>query len=975
LQSGKITNLLCNLATLQLYHIYLTIMSAPCLVVCYNAQEHLSYELKMTKKKTTSTTGSKKKATTRKKKVTARTKTTRGGTGSKRKPASRSSTRKKTTRSPRKKTTRKKPSFSLNLPQKALISGLAILILTAIFVLSLISPNQGQLTSALASLIWQAFGWGGVMVPIITAVVGVYLILWGMENPPKIPVYRMLGFTLFFIAFAVFASIGQILRENALNDFWAVAESETGGGYFGGIVGYALTEAVGTPGTILILVVVAAIGVILLFGVTRTDMGNFLQALMAFNLRNETEDEFASRDIPINTGRNRSGSLRRSTSPDPSQLPLPEPETATSTSSAKQADTEKPEQKPEPKRKRGRRGRKQKEETPPAQQPTVQTPVFVGGMSAQTRNWKVPALTEMLAQGNDQDTSDAMIREQVEIIEHTLESFGAPATVVEINQGPTITQFGVEPNYLEMRSGKRTKVKVGKIASLGDDLALALQARSIRIQAPVPGKGYVGIEVPNTAKALVSLRDVMESDNFQKIAKKSSLAIGLGQDVAGNPISADLTTMPHLLIAGTTGAGKSVCVNSIIACLLLQNTPDDLKLVMVDPKRVELTGYNGIPHLAAPVVVDMDRVIGTLQWAMREMDSRYKMFADMGARNITDYNKKIRRRKDVPKMAHIIIIIDELADLMMLSPEDTERGVTRLAQMARATGIHMIIATQRPSVDVVTGLIKANFPARIAFAVASSTDSRVILDSTGAERLLGQGDMLFQSPDAAAPARLQGCFVSDEELSKLIAYWQRARRFSTISMEEAAIPKVDTSTLPPPSRAQAPPPETSASSSSANGKSTPASKPAAKKPLATAPLPISEEPIEGEIVGPEPDMPTQAIPVDPPPPETTTTQRPLTTRPLLEELQAIEEENKRKQQFEDELMPDAIAMVRQLNKASTSLLQRRFRIGYTRAARMIDAMEDMGIIGPPTGTSKAREVLPWQDDSGEPESEIVEEGE
>ncbi|MBE2224617.1 MAG: DNA translocase FtsK, partial [Anaerolineae bacterium] len=792
-------------------------------------------------------------------------------------------------------------------------------------------------------------------------------------------------------------------------DFWAVAESETGGGYFGGMIGYILTEAVGTPGAILVLVVIAAIGTILLFGLTRTDLGNFLKALTTFGVHEETADDPPiARDIPINTGRTKGGALRRS-SPDPAQLPLPDPAQAAAANAAQAAAASavpitqsKPVPKPEVTPKRGRRGRAAQEETPPALQPVTETPVFIGGMNAQMRSWTVPTLADMLECGNDQDTSDATIREQVEIIEHTLESFGAPATVVEINQGPTITQFGVEPNYLEMRSGKRTKVKVGKIAGLADDMALALQARSIRIQAPVPGKGFVGIEVPNTAKALVSLRDVMESESFQKIAKKSPLAIGLGQDVAGNPVSANLASMPHVLIAGTTGAGKSVCVNGIIACLLLQNTPDDLKLVMVDPKRVELTGYNGIPHLAAPVVVDMERVIGTLQWAMREMDNRYKMFAEIGARNISDYNKKIRRQKNVQKMPYIVIIIDELADLMMLSPEDTERGITRLAQMARATGIHMIIATQRPSVDVVTGLIKANFPARIAFAVASSTDSRVILDSTGAERLLGQGDMLFQSPDAAAPARLQGCFVSDEELSKLIAYWQQARRFSMISAEEAAIPKVvPATTLPPNSRTPyVPPPATSSTSTSStstssvagsstgsvvgssadsmqtstNGKVSP---PFTKKPLATAPIPILDEPIDeelldGEVIEPEDDLPTQLMP-DPifPPPADPTPQK---QRPLLEELAAIEEENKRKELFEDELMPEAIAMVRQLNKASTSLLQRRFRIGYTRAARMIDAMEEMNIIGPPTGTSKAREVLPWQDDGGF-ETEIVDEGE
>ena len=398
-------------------------------------------------------------------------------------------------------------------------------------------------------------------------------------------------------------------------------------------------------------------------------------------------------------------------------------------------------------------------------------------------NWQLPVLAEVLESGSDQEISHDSIREQVEVIEHTLESFGAPAVVVDINQGPTVTQFGVEPQFLEMRGGKRTKVKVGKIAGLADDLALALAAHSVRVQAPVPGKGYVGIEVPNTATALVSLRDLMESSDFQQ-DQIVHVRIGLGQNVAGQPICTDLSKMPHLLVAGTTGSGKSVCVNAIIACLLLENTPEELKFVMVDPKRVELTGYNGIPHLVAPVVVEMDRVIGVLQWAIREMENRYKRFAEIGARNIVEYNKKMGRKKR-NKLPYIVIVIDELADLMMLSPEETERGISRLAQMARATGMHMIIATQRPSVDVVTGLIKANFPARIAFAVASSTDSRVILDSTGAERLLGKGDMLFQSPDAAAPVRLQGCYVSEDELDRLIDYWKTARRFNLITADEA----------------------------------------------------------------------------------------------------------------------------------------------------------------------------------------------
>jgi S-DNA-T family DNA segregation ATPase FtsK/SpoIIIE len=380
-------------------------------------------------------------------------------------------------------------------------------------------------------------------------------------------------------------------------------------------------------------------------------------------------------------------------------------------------------------------------------------------------------VNEILDPGTQGKADETFNRERARLIEETLGVFGAPARVVEIHRGPTITQFGVEPEFLETRGGRRTKVKVGKIASLADDLALALAASTIRIEAPVPGKGYVGIEVPNQEVSLVALRDVMAAEPFQRI--DSRLRLGLGKDVSGNAVAADLRAMPHLLIAGTTGSGKSVCVNAIISALLLQNTPDDMKLVMVDPKRVELTYYNGIPHLLAPVVVELERVVPALQWVSREMDQRYHRFAKEGVRNIDDYNQRMSHTGLKP-MHTIVVVIDELADLMIMAPDETERVVTRLAQLARATGIHLVIATQRPSVDVVTGLIKANFPARIAFAVASSVDSRVILDQPGAERLLGRGDMLFQSPDASAPVRLQGSYVAEGELARLIRYWKNA---------------------------------------------------------------------------------------------------------------------------------------------------------------------------------------------------------
>jgi S-DNA-T family DNA segregation ATPase FtsK/SpoIIIE len=404
---------------------------------------------------------------------------------------------------------------------------------------------------------------------------------------------------------------------------------------------------------------------------------------------------------------------------------------------------------------------------------------------------------------------------------------------------------------------------------LADDLALVLAAPRIRIQAPVPGRNYVGIEVPNDEMALVALRDIMEGETFQR--NKKPLSLALGKDVSGHPANADLTTMPHLLIAGTTGSGKSVCVNSILTCMLINNSPDDLRLILVDPKRVELTGYNGIPHLLAPVVVEMERVVGALQWMLREMDKRYHEFAQAGARNIQDYNAHMKSQGG-KKIPYLVVVIDELADLMLMAPDETERTITRLAQLARATGIHMILATQRPSVDVVTGLIKANFPARIAFAVASNTDSRVILDQPGAERLLGRGDMLYQAPDAPSPSRLQGVFVSDSEIHRLVEFW----------------------------RAQNP-----------HG------------------MPITS------------GGPVDAVPSG----------VPLKQVPMFEDMSPEEQG--------DPLMKEAIDLVRREGRASVSMLQRRLRIGYTRAARLVDEMEEKKIVGQPQDATGVRPVLDY----------------
>ncbi len=378
-------------------------------------------------------------------------------------------------------------------------------------------------------------------------------------------------------------------------------------------------------------------------------------------------------------------------------------------------------------------------------------------------------------------------------IEEALASYGVEGKVAQIHVGPAVTQFGVEPGwirkYREVRErdkdGKplldkdgnprahqeeqsRTRVKVERIAGLANNLALALSAPSVRIEAPVPGKNIVGIEVPNAVPSLVTLRSVIETTAFQRLRPKTKLALALGKGVSGDPVVADLTKMPHLLIAGATGSGKSVCINSIICGILMHASPDDVRFLMIDPKRVELVPYNAIPHLLAPVIVDADKVVGTLNWVIKEMDGRYRKFAAVGVRNIEGYNKSAKAAEQLPFW---VLIIDELADLMMVAPYEVERGICRLAQLARATGIHLIVATQRPSVDVVTGLIKANFPTRISFAVTSHVDSRTILDASGAEKLLGRGDMLFMATDAAKPKRVQGTYLSDAEVEPLVEFW------------------------------------------------------------------------------------------------------------------------------------------------------------------------------------------------------------
>lgn len=381
---------------------------------------------------------------------------------------------------------------------------------------------------------------------------------------------------------------------------------------------------------------------------------------------------------------------------------------------------------------------------------------LVSNVKGEDTIWKYPPST-ILADDQMGKADRGDINGNAAIIEKTLESFGVTARVVEVNLGPAVTQYAIEVAL---------GTKLSKITGLERDLALALSAPTgaIRIEAPIPGRNLVGIELPNRAPEFVPLKRILESDEMH--AKKSKLAVTLGLDVSGKPVIADIAKMPHVLIAGQTGSGKSVCVNTFLASILFRSSPSEVKFIMVDPKRVELTGYNDIPHLLSPVIVDANKVISALRWLLREMDRRYTIFAQSGVRNLESYNEM----SGFQALPHIVLFIDELADVMLVSPVEVEDAITRIAQMSRATGIHMVLATQRPSVDVITGLIKANIPCRIAFAVSSQIDSRVILDTQGAEKLLGKGDMLYLPPDQAKPLRIQGAFVNDKEISNLVSF-------------------------------------------------------------------------------------------------------------------------------------------------------------------------------------------------------------
>ena len=740
---------------------------------------------------------------------------------------------------------------------------LVLVLLAIVSVIALFAPDAGAIVRPWHGLLSTLLGWGIAFAPPLLA--GFAVMLW-MKTMPAERWMAASGAAL--VALALLGMFHLSVGGSAD----AVASGQ-GGGAIGFAASSVLTGAVGTAGAWIVLVLLAAVGLLLYFNMT---IGDLVAAYLAQrDERREVEAEEARRaaarrprgaeargrgDLAVDADA-RPGLIDRmrdrlagagdvedeapvivrrergATNGVPRQVAVPTvaDELTASVATAELETTEEA----------------HLAEVAPAEGADA-------ALEAVERSWELPRL-ELLADAPETSAAQMDLTAKGQRIRETLAHFGIGVKVARIQEGPVVTQYA-----LDVDPG----IKLSRIEGLSDNLALALAARSIRIEAPIPGEPYVGVEIPNSAFDLVTLKEVLASRNHVDAAKKSKLAFALGQDVAGQPFSADLSKMPHLLIAGATGSGKSVCVNALIDSLLMNATPAEVKLILIDPKRVELAQYKGIPHLLCEVIVEPDRAVNALKWTVATMESRYHEFASRGVRNIGGYNEALRPGQ--PRMPYIVIVIDELADLMMVSAYEVEATITRIAQLARATGIHLVVATQRPSVQVITGLIKANIPSRIAFAMTSGIDSRTILDTTGAEDLLGRGDMLYQPIDAPRAVRLQGVLVTDAEIEAVARHW----------------------------RAQGGPqyrPEITAARR--DGK--PGGKPG------------------------EDDEDDEA----------------------------------------DALFSQAVDIVRRSDKASASLLQRRLRIGYARAARILDQMEDRGIVGPADG-SRFREVLVTSDGWG-----------
>jgi DNA segregation ATPase FtsK/SpoIIIE, S-DNA-T family len=679
------------------------------------------------------------------------------------------------------------------------VLGVSLLAAALLTLLGMFQITQGVFITPWVNFLGRWLGWGGVLVPLILAIAG-FLALWRhFEIAPRMRLSRILALEgAAFILLALFTVVGGVSLDRAR------------AGLDGGLIGWGLATLLAgfLPAPWSTILLVLLLGLFLFSG-----LGIFSR--LADWVERQAEKEESSFNPVIPQPAESERELDATADEDEDLLPLPP----------------------------------LNENSKPAEKPGEKN---ANGIK---RDKRLPPLN-LLMKEQAEPPDRQQIHSTAARLENTLAEFGIPARVRGYRIGPTVTQYAVEPGFVEKTGPDgevvRQKVRVSQISGLARDLALALSAERLRIEAPVPGQSFVGVEVPNPHSTIVRLRPILESNQLQKL--NSPLAIVLGQDVSGQPVIADLARMPHMLIAGTTGSGKSVCIAALTTCLVANNTPDELKLAMLDPKMVELVRFNGLPHLLGKVETQLERMLGVLRWALQEMDTRYRLLEKAKTLDLETYNRKMERRNQ-PGLPRIVLLVDELADLMMSSPDQTEHNLVRLAQMARATGIHLVVATQRPSTDVVTGLIKANFPARISFTVASSVDSRVILDTSGAETLLGHGDMLFLNPESGTPQRAQGVMVTDQEVDRVVTFWKK----------------------------MAPQPE-------------------------DQPAPWEELVGEGE-------------------------------------------------EGSDSLIEQATKIVRQTQHASASLLQRRLRVGYPRAARLIDELEEAGVVGPGQGGGKEREVL------------------
>ncbi|MEA2097618.1 MAG: DNA translocase FtsK 4TM domain-containing protein [Patescibacteria group bacterium] len=730
-----------------------------------------------------------------------------------------------------------------------------------LFVLALLSILSfvnlaGGLGEKLNGIINILFGWGAVLFPFA-------LILWGWKMLKSESIFES-RVSVFGIIIMVFSALSfmHIFYDPAA--MFEIAKAGGGGGILGAILAWALVSLAGKWGGLIIISALLLISFLLIFDIAFIDLLGkikFKRKTNKLNLdkknrekngvENEVEDE--EDDEYEDEEENDKGE-------DDDNIKInivgksKEKKEGILSSLAKKIGKNKKEPKFSIKTIEDESDISEENDSEDDREEIESVEdEFVNDMDKskqKAKDWKVPPLS--LLNGKDSEPTSGDIKVNSNIIKRTLANFGIEVEMGEVNVGPTVTQYTLKP---------AVGIKLSRITTLQNDLALALAARSLRIEAPIPGKSWIGLELPNQSVAMVGLKNILSSTEFYN--KKSNLSVVLGRDVAGNAIFANLEKMPHLMIAGSTGSGKTVCVNTLIASLLFQNSPEMLRFIMVDPKRVELTPYNDIPHLLTPVITDPDKAVNSLKWSISEMEKRYETLSHLGCRNIESYNQAVRTKyKQREILPYLVIVIDELADLMATHGREVETAIVRLAQMARAVGIHLVLSTQRPSVEVITGLIKANITTRIAFQVASQIDSRTILDMSGAEKLLGSGDMLYLSRDSNKPKRIQGVFISEKEIQTIVSFLKDQKEEEIEYDEEIT--------------------ESKKSSLEFNG----------------------------EESGNDAD---------------------------------------------DDLYDDAVEAVKVAEKASATLLQRRLKIGYSRAARLLDTMEDKGIIGPSNG-AKPREV-------------------